>query len=771
MQNGLFTCSEQLMPLPTQRILLPVLLMLAGASAADNDLNWVDREEMATFPPVQQRILPDWCGGMYYNPSVGLPVEGSDTVVTADHSTLTQDGLISLDGDVLIEQPGRRITTDSARLDQSTGKYELESGMRLESDQATFIADNMSGQTRRREGTLQGVRYSLFDISSRGSADYITIQDNTTTITNGSYTTCAPGSNGWSLHGKRIFLNRDKGWGEAENVVLKVKSTPVFWLPWITFPIDDRRKTGLLFPTISIGDANGLDISQPVYINIHPQMDATLAPRYIDGRGSGIDSEFRYLTPLGEGDISYGVLFRDRKFDDEDREVARWTHNGNVGRWNLKTDFNYVSDDFYFKDLDTGLEISSQTHLPRLAEARYYGRTWQVLGRMQSWQTIDPTLADEDLPYRRLPQLQLSGDPTLYGPLKGLWLSDFTAFDRSSTDDSGKATGLRGHMAPALSLRMQNTWGYLEPRGRVYHTRYQLDDVAAGDEESPELTTWGASVDTGLTFERPGNWFGTSYTQTLEPRLFFNKVAYEDQSELPNFDSRELTFSYNALFRENRFIGYDRIGDEEKLALGLTSRFLHDASGREQLRLRVAQGFYFDDRRVLTDDPLEDPTDDQTPLVGDARWNFASDWYLYTEAQWDLEENERERSNFQIGYNDRERRVFNVGYHDRPADDIQESEISAILPVHRHWRVVGRWMYDLENKRTLETMAGAEYRNCCWKLRLLSQRELTDEDGDGDLEGDSTIWFQIQMIGLGGFGGQVDSLLERSIPGYRREYE
>ncbi|MED5431830.1 MAG: hypothetical protein VX920_05800 [Pseudomonadota bacterium] len=285
------------MPLPTQRILIPALLFIAGASNADNDLNWVDREEMATFPAVQQRAIPDWCGGIYYNPAVGIPVEGSDTVVTADHSTLTQDGLISLDGDVLIEQPGRRITTDLAQLDQSTGKYELESGMRLESDRATFIADSMSGQTSRREGSLQGVRYSLFDLSSRGSADYIYLTDTTTTITNGSYTTCQPGSNGWSLHGKRIFLDREKGWGEANDVVLKVKSTPVFWLPWITFPIDDRRKTGLLFPTIAIGDDNGLDISQPIYLNIHPQIDATSAPRYIDGRGSGADSEFRYLSP------------------------------------------------------------------------------------------------------------------------------------------------------------------------------------------------------------------------------------------------------------------------------------------------------------------------------------------------------------------------------------------------------------------------------------------------------------------------------------------
>jgi LPS-assembly protein len=573
------------------------------------------------------------------------------------------------------------------------------------------------------------------------------------------------------MQGDRIFLDRDKGWGEANNVVLKVKSVPIFWLPWMTFPIDDRRKSGLLFPTLSVGDSSGLDISQPIYLNLHPQLDATISPRYIDGRGSGLDSEMRYLSRWGEGSLSYGVLFNDRKFDNENRQVGRWTHNGDINRWSLETDFTYVSDDFYFKDLDTGLEISSQTHLPRLGEARYYGRTWQVLGRLQSWQTIDPTLDDADLPYRRLPQLQLTGDPTLVGPVKGLWLSDITAFGRSDSDDSGKATGLRGHMAPALTMRLQNSWGYVEPRARLYHTQYRLDSVDANEEDNPDLTTWGASLDSGLFFERAGNWFGSSFTQTLEPRLFLNKVAYEDQSELPNFDSGELTFSYNSLFRENRFIGYDRIGDEEKLAVGLTSRFLHDGTGREQLRLRVAQGFYFEDRKVVTERAVEDPTDDQTPVIGDARWNFAQDWYLYSEGQWDIEENKRERSNFQIGYNDRERRVVNVGYHDRPADSIRESEVSAILPVHRHWRLIGRWMYDLDNQRSLETMAGTEYRNCCWKLRLLSQRELMDDNGDGNLEADSTIWFQIQMIGLGGFGGQVDSLLERSIPGYRRQYD
>jgi LPS-assembly protein len=316
---------------------------------------------------------------------------------------------------------------------------------------------------------------------------------------------------------------------------------------------------------------------------------------------------------------------------------------------------------------------------------------------------------------------------------------------------------------------MEESWGYVEPQARLYHNRYQLDDAETSASDAT-LSTWGASVDSGLFLERETNLFGRGYTQTLEPRLFINKLAYEQQDQLPNFDSGELTFSYNTLFRQNRFIGYDRFGDEEKASLGLTSRFLRNADGREQLRLRLGQGFYRGERKVQLDgEPPDDA--DQTPMVADMRWNFGHDWYLYTEGQWDTHANERQRSSMRLGYTDRERRVFNLAFHDRPADDIRQSEIAAILPIHNNWRLVGRWLYDYENQRTVETLAGAEWRNCCWKIRLLSQRELTDEDGDTTLEADTTVLLQIQMTGLGGFGGRVDSLLERSIPGYRSEYD
>ncbi|GAA5130052.1 LPS-assembly protein LptD [Alloalcanivorax gelatiniphagus] len=756
------------MPLPKPSFLPGLALILAGFAGADDDLNWVDRESMDAMPLVLQRPIPVWCSGIYYNPRVGVPAERSDTVITADRTSLTRDGLIEMGGDVLIEEPGRRLTTQSALLDQSSGKFQVNNGLRLETDQFTFLADGMSGQTDRREVSLDQVRYSLFGPGARGTADYIDVVDNFVTIEQGSYTTCAPGSNGWQLNGRQIRLDRSQGWGEARDVTLRVKGMPVLWLPWITFPIDDRRKSGLLFPTIATSDNGGLDVTQPIYINLHPQMDATVAPRYIDGRGSGLETEFRYLNRLGLGQVSYGVLFSDRQFDNQNREVASWRHNGSVHRWQLTADVNYVSDDFYFKDLDTGLEVSSQTHLPRLGEARYFGRRWQALARIQSWQTIDPTLPDNLEPYRRLPQLQLSGDPKLYGPLHGLWLSDVTAFDRADNDTSSNPTGARVHLAPGLTVRLKQPWGYLEPRARVYHTRYQLD--GADESTDPTLTTWGASLDSGLFLQRDTSLFGRGYTQTLEPRVFINKVAYQYQDDLPNFDAGELTFSYNTLFRENRFIGYDRIGDEEKMSVGVTSRFLRNDDGREQVRLRVGQGYYTGERKVQLRGQQPDDAD-QTPMVADARWNFGHDWYLYSEGQWDTHANQRQRSSLRLGYTDRERRVLNLGFHDLAEQDIQQSEVAAIWPIHRNWRLIGRWLYDLENQRTLETLAGAEWRNCCWKIRLVSQRELVDDDGNGTLEGDSTVLMQIQMTGLGGFGGRVDSLLERSIPGYRSEYE
>jgi len=749
-----------------------LMVWLNAPQVQARELGWMTQAEINELPLEQQRMVPEWCGGRYYAPQFLHHDPSEDTIITADRSRMLPSGLAELIGEVEVNEPLRHLRAERAAFNQTTGDFFLSGGVTMESPEYSFEADRMSGNQHRKAARLNAVRFALFSNHARGSASSVEQQHNIFLIDEASYTNCPPGKNTWSISAKRLRLDQEKGWGTANHTVFRVYDAPLFYLPWMTFPIDDRRKTGLLFPTVGFRDEDGLDYSQPIYINIHPQFDATIAPRTIQRRGEGIDSEFRYLTQFGEGKLSYGFLANDRQFDNQTREISAWQHRGQKNRWFFSADVTNVSDDFYFKDLDTGLDVRSQTSLARQAEAGYRGRQWQFLTRVQSWQTIDPTLAEQNKPYRRLPQLELTGSPSLYGPLKAIWLSDFTRFERNVSTNVKNVTGDRLHMAPAVTLPLSTTWGYMEPRARLYYTKYALDGVDAQQKREPERTLVGTSIDSGLFFERDASVGHLRLQQTLEPRLFYNKIPYEEQSHLPDFDSGELTFGYDSLFRENRLTGYDRIGDEEKISFGVTSRYLNQDTGREILRLRAAQAYNFTDRRVHRRNNAPVDTLKLSPAVGDVTWYFSRHWQLFTEMQWDTEENHRTQSRLRLGYNDGDRRLFNIGYRQRREHDeeIRQTELATIWPVHRHWSFISRWLYDLENKRSIENIAGVEYRDCCVQLRLVTIRDLTDRKGTGELESDRSVMFQIQLVGLGGFGGRMESLLERSFTGYGRRY-
>lgn len=748
-----------------------LMVWLYASQVQAHELGWMTQAEISQLPLEQQRMVPEWCGGRYYAPQFLYRNPSEDTIITADRSRMLSSGLAELLGDVVINEPLRHLHANQAAFDQSTGDFFLSGDVTINSPEYSLEASRMSGNQHQNAARLYDLHFAFFTNHARGSAEIAEQQQHIFLINNASYTTCPPGKNTWSINAKHLTLDQEKGWGTATHTVFRLYDQPFFYLPWLTFPIDDRRKTGLLFPTISFRDDDGLDYSQPIYINLHPQFDATVAPRTIQNRGEGIDSEFRYLTHWGEGTLSYGFLANDRRFNNQTRDISAWKHKGQINRWSFSADVTDVSDDFYFKDLDTGLDVRSQTSLARQAEAHYRGRQWQFLTRVQSWQTIDPTLAEQNKPYRRLPQLELTGDPKLYGPLKLLWLSDFTRFERNVSTNIENITGDRLHLAPALTLPLSTTWGYIEPRARLYHTEYALDGVQTLPKRQPQRTLVGTSIDSGLFFERDASFGHLRLQQTLEPRLFYNKVPRKDQSDLPDFDSGELTFGYDSLFRESRLTGYDRIGDEEKLSLGVVSRYLNQDTGREILRLRAAQAYNFSDRHVQR---RNGAVDDRklSPAMGDLTWYFSRHWQLFTEMQWDTENNRRAQSRLRLGYNDGERRVLHVGYRQRRelAEEIRQTELAAIWPVHRNWSMIGRWLYDLENQRSIENIAGIEYRDCCVQLRLVTIRDLIDRQGNGQLESDRSIMFQIQLNGLGGFGGRMENLLERSITGYGKRY-
>lgn len=754
-----------------------LLVLACPAAVAAANLDWVTVKEMQKLPAELQRPIPEWCGGIYYSPRFATPPTSNNTVVEADHSSYTQDGLAQLSGRVTISQPDRFLSANHATLNQKTGDFTLDGDIYLDGKNESFVAHHLSGNTQTQHTQLSDAQFAIFPRHARGSAENISRLGNTTLIERGSYTTCAPGQNGWQLVARHIELDQEKGWGTARNVTLEVKKVPIFYLPWITFPIDDRRKTGLLFPTFTMTDNGGIDYSQPIYVNIAPQLDMTVAPRFIssrNSRGAGLDTQTRYLTHLGTGTINYSFLANDRRFNHENRSMARWQHSSSYQHWSFSTNLNYVSDDFYFKDLGNNtLESVTQTELPRSASLTYNQPHWQFAANLQSWQVIDPTLPKSSYPFRRLPQLTLSSQTPIHGSFQVDWMSSYTYFDKGVDLPGGTPSANRWHLQPSIKLPLKKSYGYITPQVRVYSTYYDLRNFSALPEEKASRTVVGSSIDAGLFLERNLDIGSGKYLQTLEPRLFYDYIPYRDQQNLPSFDTVLLPFSYTSLFSENRFLGYDRIGDVNKLASGITSRILDDETGSELWRFRLGQAIFFQDRRVHLNPAQEPDTNRTTPLVADATFQMDQHWSLYAQKQWDNGTNLGKQDLFRLGYRDPARRYGYIGYRKINSGNsiktVQQGELAGMWPVSDHWSLLISELYDLDNNRSLETVSGVEYRDCCWKLRLVNRRLMADYNGTGQLEARSTMLFQIQLIGLGGFGDKVDSLLENTIPGYRRK--
>jgi LPS-assembly protein len=315
-----------------------------------------------------------------------------------------------------------------------------------------------------------------------------------------------------------------------------------------------------------------------------------------------------------------------------------------------------------------------------------------------------------------------------------------------------------------------------------------------------------ASIDSGLFFDRNTNWFGTNYRQTLEPRLYYLYVPYKDQTDIPIFDSGETTFNYASLFRDNRFVGSDRVGDENKLSLGVTNRWIED-NGFERQRFSIGQALYFKDRKVqlpgISYEDRKDAQSDVSPYALEYEYRFNRDWRLASDFNWDPDSRSTRSGSAMFHYQpeDEPGKVFNAGYRYRNDQirydqttgrwtvgggdavlpdgsvikdyyKIQQHDFSVIWPVVPQWSAIARWQYDYNRNRTLEAFGGFEYDNCCWKLRLINRYwvdydESTQEVATNE-KGDRGIFLQIVLKGLGGVVGQkVESFLDKGIQGYR----
>jgi LPS-assembly protein len=462
------------------------------------------------------------------------------------------------------------------------------------------------------------------------------------------------------------------------------------------------------------------------------------------------------------------LLPSDQKNADEGaRGALRVSQSAWFGtRWSTSIDYASVSDDRYLVDFGNRLDVTSLRNLSQRADVLVQ-RRWLVGagaraavpdGRHQH-RTVQPSLWTA--PAHRA---ELLARPP--GRRTGIRRrSQYDYFDHNAAVHGSRLVAI-----PSLRWPLRRGFGHLIPRARLYYTQYDLVDQVEGADSQPSHLIPSVDLDGKLIFEREADWFGHETLQTLEPRLYYVLTAHEDQSDNPRFDTTALDFSFASLFRPHRFTGYDRISDENRLTLGLTSRTIANRNGDELFRASLGQIYYFDERRVQLD--ASAPRDDtSSSLAGELSARLHRDWTAQLGLQWNPHDDEHawEKQILQLRYAPGHERLINLAYRynlgSQASEEYEDTDLSFQMPIGPRVRVVGRWLYSMLNDETVEAFAGLEFGQCCWRLRVLGQHLKRDADEPAS----TSVMLQLELAGLGSFGNSIDKVLQRGIYGYQSE--
>ena len=692
-------------------------------------------------------------------PALAAPSPDEPIEIESESLEAVRDGEMLLKGEVVISQGVRRMKTRDAVFDQKTQRFKVDDGVEY-SDPNLRVEGEGAEMTPGGGAEFAGASFELPAINARGSARRIkATPQGELELDEVRYTTCPVGNEDWMLRAADIDISQRAGLGVGRGVRLDFMGVPLLYAPIITFPVGDERKSGFMFPTVGSSSSSGYSLSVPWYWNIAPNYDATFEPTWYSKRGGKLDAEFRYLTDISRGEIEGEYLPDDREFGGE-RSFIHWSDQSDLTqRLRLDIDAANVSDNRWFEDFGLGPEGTSNLYLTRLANLTFLDHHWLATLRAQNFQTIDESIAPEDRPHTVLPQLAVHGffPDQPFGLTFGVD-AEIANFDHSL---AGLPTGWRLDAAPEVRMPLRGSGIYIEPAASWRYTTYRLDDDALGD-DSPARSAPILSVDGGLIFERAAG-ARKHRLQTLEPRFMYLYVPYRNQSDLPSFDTTLADLNLVQLFRTNRYVGPDLLSDANQLSFGLTSRLLDADTGRQFIAATIGQAYYFDEPRVaLANEVRDDP--ETSDIVAEFDLTAYANWNISAGVQWDPGEARSEKGDVMVQYRPEADRVVNLGYRFRRGN-IEQVDASTAWPVSDRWTAYARFVFSLEDDTTLDQFAGVEYRSCCWRLRLVGRRYVSDRTGDRD----TSILLQLELNGLSSVGVGADAFLERSIRGYSLE--
>jgi LPS-assembly protein len=724
-------------------------------------------------------------------PGMGLP-----TFVFGNRVSGRPDLETVVDGEAELRRGGSAIRADRIEHDQPTDVVKARGNVRVNSSGNLYNGPELEIKLDTFEGFFLTPDYRFLQNDGYGKADRIDFLDDKRLVAhNATFTTCQRGEGpswmpAWIVKASTIKFDKEADVGEASGGVLRFMNVPILAAPTFSFPLSDKRKSGLLSPTYGIDNVSGATLTVPYYLDIAPDRDATFSPNWMSKRGVDLASEFRYLEPTYKGELRASFLPND-KLRDANRWSYNYLHTGlyqyNVGlpsanAVGLNLNLNRVSDDNYWRDFPRASTSLTQRLLASDATVNWGKGYFATSIRALTYQTLQDVNSPITPPYDRLPQLTASYSRVnvpFYG-VEGLDYSISTDFTRFQSDRllTKQPNANREFVLAQVSRPWIRPGGYITPKLMLNATTYQFDGPLVNGARTASRTVPTFSLDSGLTFERDTSYFGRAYTQTLEPRAFYVNTPYRDQSYLPNYDSGLNSFNFATLFNENAFVGNDRIADANLLTTGVTSRLLDPETGAESMRLGIAQRLRFKDQRVTMPGvvPVSERASD---LLFGASVNLTPAWALDSTVQYNPKTSISERSTVGARYNPGDYRVISAVYRRQrlvseqydvgwqwPINDLWGDKGKDLGPGRGQgggrWYSVGRLNYSVPDKKFVDMVLGIEYDGCCWIGRIVLERSQLSRVANS-----TSIKFQLEFVGFSRIGSNPLRTLKANIPRYQ----
>ncbi|WP_262964580.1 LPS-assembly protein LptD [Methylobacter psychrophilus] len=719
--------------------------------------------------------------------------ETSPMDVESNYSEIFDNEIGSYYGNVKMTRADQHSSSNKANYDSVSKVLDLHGNVYYSEDALALHSETASLNLASDQAKLRNLEFISPTTPLRGTASALYRESKTLSqYKDVAYTSCRPGNQDWIIHASDLKMNKTTGKGVAKNTWMEFKGTPVFYSPYLSFPIDNRRLSGFLAPSFGTTKYSGFRLAAPYYWNIAPNYDATITPRELSSRGPLLAGNFRYLTEQSRGKVGM-------EFMPNDSVLNKTRYSGSIkntsqisNHISSNMDVNYVSDQTYFAELGNALSFSNFNYLRSTADIRYDRPGVNLSTRIENYQSINTTTPNAALPYRKLPQVNLNLDHSFqFMPLHTAMENEYVYFQQASL-----VNGQRINTKPSVSIPLQTASSYFTPKLSLQHTQYALNNLQPGisSTESVSRTLPIFSADSGLNFERGFNMANTPFLHTLEPRLFYLYVPYSNQQNIPIFDTAQYDFQYNSMFRENSFAGTDRIQDANQITTAITSRLIDDESGLERLKLSVGEIFYFRDRNVTLQYANQAPvagssvqTNSVSNLVTELSSELTRTISVTSGLQWNPVLNDIERTKAGIHYRNESNEIFNVGYLYRKnplipdgTNDITQSDASFRYPIYDNWYAMGRFQYSLLYNQTQDAFLGIEKENCCWRFRIAA-RHYINNIANTNFNGVTTnqnltlagtaqngVFFEVELKGLSAIGDDMDYFLQQEIYGYRK---